>query len=71
VLAFLKALGEVSMLLGLLSFCLLLPSLIGFPLGLWTWRAACQDQEKMHAGLMDPDGREAVDVSEWWSAMGR
>jgi hypothetical protein len=67
---FLKALGELSMLLGLLSCCLLLPSLIGFPVGLWTWRAARQDQEKMHAGLMDPDGREAAEVARVWANNG-
>jgi hypothetical protein len=59
---FLKALGEVSMLLGLLSFCLL-----GFPLGLWAWRMARQDQEKMHAGLMNPDGKEAAEVARVWA----
>src|SRR5437868_5323697 len=54
---FLQLLGAVCMLLGALSLCLLLPSLAGFPLGLWVWRMARGDQEKMHVGLMDPDGR--------------
>jgi hypothetical protein len=68
--SFLQLLGAASMLLGILSICFLLPSLAGVPLGLWVWRMARLDQEQMHSGLMDPDGKEAVEVAHRWAVDG-
>jgi hypothetical protein len=67
---FLKLLGAVSMFLGALSVLLLLPSLAGFPLGLWVRRMARRDQEQMHRGLMDPDGKAAAEVARRWALNG-
>ncbi len=68
--SFLKLLGAVSMLLGALSVCTFLPSLVAFPLGLWLWRTARADQEKMHVGLMDPNGKQAAEVARIWAING-
>jgi hypothetical protein len=66
----LQSLGAVSMLFGLASVCLFLPSLIGFPLGLWVWGMAREDQEKMLAGRMDPGGSEAAEAARVWANNG-
>jgi hypothetical protein len=57
----LQLLGAASVVLGVLSVCVLLPSLVGFPLGVGVWRMARQDLEKMHLGRMDPDGRHETE----------
>jgi len=66
----LKLLGAVSMFLGALSVFLLLPSLAGVPLGMWVRRMARRDQEQMHHGLMDPDGKGATEVARRWALNG-
>jgi hypothetical protein len=68
--SFLKLLGAVSMLLGALSVCTVLPRLVGFPLGLWLWRTVRADQEKMDVGIMDPDGKQAAEVARIWAING-
>jgi hypothetical protein len=67
---FLQLLGASSMFLGLLSSCLLLPILAGVPLSVAVWVMARRDQEKMHVGLMDPEGKEAVEVARRWAMNG-
>jgi hypothetical protein len=53
---FLKLLGTVSVLCGLVSVFLVIPSLLGLPVGLFAVLAARRDLGKMRAGLMDPRG---------------
>jgi hypothetical protein len=67
---FLELLGVCSMVLGLLSLCLLLPILAGVPLSVAVWVMARRDREKMHVGLMDPDGKEAAEVARRWAING-
>jgi hypothetical protein len=66
----LQLLGAVCMVLGVLSVCVLLPSLAGFPLGLSVWVMARRDQERMHVGVMDPEGKEAAEVARKWAVNG-
>jgi hypothetical protein len=67
---FLQLLGAASVILGLLSAALLLPILAGVPLSVAVWVMARRDQAKMHAGLMDPEGKEAVAVARKWAING-
>jgi hypothetical protein len=55
-------LGQTARGLGFLSFCLLLPALLGLPLGLLVWGLARHDLIKMERGAMDPNG---VVETEW------
>jgi hypothetical protein len=52
---FLKLLGTVSLLCGLVSL-FIIPSLLGLPVGLFAMLTARRDLDKMRAGLMDPRG---------------
>lgn len=53
----LVALGRASLVCGILSLCLALPALVGFPLGLVARVLAERDLVSMRAGVMDPRGR--------------
>jgi len=67
---FLQLLGALSMALGWLGLCFGLPAIPGLPLSLAVWVMARRDQEKMHVGLMDPDGKAAVGVARLWAVNG-
>src|SRR5262249_18388158 len=59
----LKMLAAISVVCGLLSFCLVVPSVIGLPCGLLTLILAERDQREMRAGRMDPRGsKETADA---------
>jgi hypothetical protein len=66
----LQLLAGTSMFLGLLSLCVLLPSVVAFPLGVCVSRMACKDLEKMHLGVMDPDGKEQAGTARAWALNG-
>ena len=53
----LECLAVAGLLLGGLSLPLIVPGLLGAPLGIVTWVLAGRDLEKMRAGLMDPRGQ--------------
>jgi hypothetical protein len=48
--------GTATPVCGFLSLCLVLPSIVGLPLGLLTWAMANRDSKQMEAGLLDPTG---------------
>lgn len=50
-------LGNVARWFGLLSLISCVPALIAFPLGLVIHSICERDLRKMHAGMMDPEGR--------------
>jgi hypothetical protein len=64
---FLQFLALVGMLLGVLSFCLGFPALAGFPLGVAVCAMARRDRDMMDRGLMDPDGKQTVEVVRKWA----
>ena len=49
-------LGRLSFLFGARSWCLVLPSLVGLPLGLAVYAVAGRDLARMRAGLLDKRG---------------
>ena len=49
-------LANMSLGVGLLSFFLLFPGVVGLPLAITTMLLAARDQKKMHAGCLDPQG---------------
>jgi hypothetical protein len=59
--ALLGNLGTAALVLGVLAvlFCGL-TGFLALPLGIAVWNAAETDLERMQAGLMNPDGREAT-----------
>jgi hypothetical protein len=59
---FLWLLGTASLVCGVLSCFLLLPGLVGLPLGVATLAMARRDLGRMKAGRLDPTGRERT---EW------
>jgi hypothetical protein len=52
----LSALAYGSLVVGGASLLLMVPALVGLPLGFATWRMACRDLDSMRAGLMDTRG---------------
>jgi hypothetical protein len=52
----LSALGQASLLLGVLALFCLVPSVLGLAVGVPTWVLARRDLGQMEAGLMDPRG---------------
>src|SRR5262249_7709442 len=57
----LVVLGTVSLVCGILAFCLFLPGFVGLPLGLAVRGMANRDLELMRQGLMDRTGWKAVE----------
>ena len=66
----LKALGAVTVVLGLLSFVLLVPGLFGLILYGVVVMLAQRDLAKMSAGLMDPAGVEETEAARNYAALG-
>jgi hypothetical protein len=61
--ALIVSLGNVSMIVGGLSVCLLgLGGLISIPLGVLAWVMANRDLEHMREGLMDPGGKKQTET---------
>jgi hypothetical protein len=58
---FLAVLGAVSLACGFFSCCLVVPGLVGLPLGLATLVMGRRDLGLMEAGLMDPEGRKRTE----------
>ena len=54
--------GTVSLYCGLFA-ALVIPGLLGLPLGLLTYRLGGRDLHKMRAGLMDPRGRRQTQTA--------
>jgi len=52
----LMLLASASLGIGVLSFCLLVPGLVGLPLAVTVWLMAARDQKQMRAGRLDPRG---------------
>jgi hypothetical protein len=57
-------LGTASVTLGVLSAFLVVPGLVGLPLGVVAMVTARQDLEQMDAGRMDPGGIALTDRAE-------
>ena len=66
----LKRVALASVLLGLLSGCLLLPAAVGLPLGLTVWVVAGRDLARMRAGRMDPGGVEETSRAREYASVG-
>jgi hypothetical protein len=66
----LLVLGEVSLVLSLLSACGGVTAVVGVPLGMAVLLLASQDLKVMRAGLMDPRGEPALKSGQEWAATG-
>jgi hypothetical protein len=53
--------GLASLVLGIVSVCSLVPSLLGLPRGVAVWLRARNDLSQMRAGRMDPRGEGRTD----------
>jgi hypothetical protein len=66
----LRALGTAAFACGLLAFCLVVPALVGLPLGIAVAVMARRDLARMDAGVIDPAGRQTTGGARELAAAG-
>jgi hypothetical protein len=66
----LLALGILSIVFGVPSLYLFVPSLVGLPLALVAYLIADHDLSRMWAGRMDPGGRASASAAQWCALTG-
>jgi hypothetical protein len=66
----LRALGTAAAVCGFLSLCTGLTALAAVPLAIAAYELARHDLARMHAGLMDPAGREDAEAARAWAVLG-
>ena len=62
--------ATASVLCGIFSLCLLIPALLGLPLGIASLVLTRQDLNLMRAGLMDPGGKAQTEGARKWAGWG-
>jgi hypothetical protein len=63
-------LGDISFWLAIVSLCTCLPGVVSLPLGATVWVNARRDLERMHAGTMDPRGRDRTALARSGGGLG-